>query len=166
MTLTWYRTPRQLHGHGCSSSPQAARCKWGRGAAIGLLWVVSHQILPVPTALLLFHHLGLYKSWGQENIAKQPKTSSSINHEYFRYSNPHITHIIETSHNHLNVREPVEKSAHTWSISALEPMERMWMRPSSTILVAAWGRPSWETAVGALLSSSRLWQKTKLNGQS
>lgn len=25
--------------------------------------------------------------------------------------------------NHLNVREPVEKSAHTWNISALEPMD-------------------------------------------
>lgn len=43
-------------------------------------------------------------------------TSRSINYEYLRTSNPFFTRIFETvvyAGAHLNVREPVEKSAHT-----------------------------------------------------
>lgn len=59
--------------------------------------------------------------------------------------------------NHLNVREPVEKSAHIWSISALEPMDMMWMRPSSASLDPAWEEAWWGWAAGGLPSSGRQW---------
>lgn len=160
MFVTWCHRPRQPHGRGCSSCPLAAGYKWGRGAAIRPISVVSHQSLPPPAALLLFHRLGLYKSWGK---GKNHNTSRSINYEYFRDSNPFFTHIFETvvyAETHLNVREPEEKFAHTCSISALEPMDRIWMRPSSTNLMPAWEEPWWDSAAGGLPSSGRQWLKT------
>lgn len=53
------------------------------------------------------------------------------------------------------MREPVEKSAHTWSIRALEPMDRMWMRPSSASLAPAWGDELCTSAAAGLLFSTK-----------
>lgn len=66
--LTWCRTPTQPLGHGCSSCPLAAGCKWDPRAAIDPLWVAPPQSRPAPAALLLYHRLGLYKSWGKKLI--------------------------------------------------------------------------------------------------
>lgn len=52
--------------------------------------------------------------------------------------------------NHLNVREPVERLAHTWSIKALEPIDKMWTRPSSTNL-ELW----WSSATAGFTSTGR-----------
>lgn len=89
-------------------------------------------------------------------------TSRSINYEYLGNSNPFFIHIFETvvyTENDLNVSLPMEKSAHTWSISALEPMDRIWMRPSSTSFFPAWEMPWWDSATGGLLSSERQQRK-------
>lgn len=50
---------------------------------------------------------------------KSPQNEAN---EPFSFSD-YLQHVAAGSH--LNVRAPVEKSAHTWNISALEPMDMM-----------------------------------------
>lgn len=57
--------------------------------------------------------------------------------------------------NHLNVREPVERLAQTWSIRALEPIDKMWTRLSSTNLVAGWQELWWSSATAGFTSPGR-----------
>lgn len=117
---------------------------WCWCAATGCIPAACHPSRPVPAAQPLFHHWGQCKSWRRENgicIMQSGKFEHSIFCLFYmpqRY--------------YLNVREPLERLAHTWSIKALEPIDKMWTRPPSSNLVAGWQELWWSSATAGSTS--------------